>query len=68
METAVLESVSLGLIVLTYEFVDCRECICALIPRRRLGSCPPNVRTVKTASGATAVQIAYSSWRGSGDI
>jgi hypothetical protein len=30
--------------------------------------CPPYVRTVKNAPGATAVQIVYSSHRGSRDI
>ena len=41
--------------------------ICALIRGRRVGRVP-YVRTVKTASGATAVQIVYSSHRGSRDI
>jgi hypothetical protein len=35
---------------------------------RSVGGCPPYVRTVKTSSGATAVQIVYSSRRGSREI
>lgn len=41
--------------------------ICALIRGRRVIRVPYR-RTVKTASGATAVQIVYSSHRGSRDI
>ncbi len=41
--------------------------ICALSEARRVGAVA-YVRTVKTASGATAVQIVYSSRRGSRSI
>src|SRR3954454_9115007 len=42
--------------------------MCALIPGRSGGPVSPYVRTVRTASGATAVQIVHSSRRGARDI
>ena len=52
---------------MTWDFVALGAWICTLI--RPIGRCPwRTVRTVKTASGATAGQMVHSTRRGSRDI